>query len=189
MAWEILERNLPKYDFVERHQRLIKAPPPDVWQAVQTARVAGSMLTRSVVALRMLPARLAGQAAPEPAPLYDLSGMKNFLRLGEAPEREFVLGMVGQFWRPRGGLRPIAPDTFAAFAEPDFAKLAWGFDLEPSGAGTRLRTETRIQCLSTESKRHLRPYWMIIRPISGLIRREILGGIGNVAETTGSAKP
>jgi len=115
--------------------------------------------------------------------------MKNFLRLGEAPEREFVLGMVGQFWRPRGGLRPIAPDTFAAFAEPDFAKLAWGFDLEPSGAGTRLRTETRIQCLSTESKRHLRPYWMIIRPISGLIRREILGGIGNVAETTGSAKP
>jgi len=69
MAWEILERNLPKYDFVERHQRLIKAPPPDVWQALQTARVAGSLLTRSAVALRMLPARLAGQAAPEPAPL------------------------------------------------------------------------------------------------------------------------
>jgi hypothetical protein len=189
MAWEILERNLPQYDFVERHQRLIKAPPPDVWQAVQTARVAGSLLTRSAVALRMLPARLAGRAAPEPAPLYDLSGMKNFLRLGETSNRELVLGMVGQFWRPRGGLRPIEPEAFADFAEADFAKLAWGFDLEPSGPGTRLRTETRIRCLSADSRRRLRPYWMIIRPISGLIRREILAGIGDVAEMRDAAKP
>ncbi len=186
MAWEILERNLPRYDFVERHQRLIAAPPTDVWHAIQTARVTGSLVTRSAVALRMLPARLSGRTVSEPAPLYDLSGMKNFLRLGQAPESELVLGMVGQFWLPKGGLHPIPSETFPDFADSDFAKLAWGFDLETTGRGTRLRTETRIQCLSPDSKRRLRPYWMVIRPISGLIRREILAGIAKVAIARGS---
>jgi hypothetical protein len=184
MAWEILESNLPRYDFVERHQRLIPAPAADVWHAVQTARVYGSALTKGAVALRMLPARLSGRVVSEPAPLYDLSGMKSFLRLGERIEQELVLGMVGQFWRPRGSLHVIAPDAFAAFSDPDYAKLAWGFTLEPCGGATLLRTETRVQCLSAEGKRRFRPYWIIIRPISGLIRRQILDGIGNAATTT-----
>jgi hypothetical protein len=181
MAWEILERNLPQYDFVERHQRRIDAPPTAVWQAIQTARVQGSALTRGAIALRMLPARLAGRVPIEPAPLYDLGGMKSFLRLGETPERELVLGMVGQFWQARGGLLEIEPSAFPGFADPDYAKLAWGFTLEPAGTGTLLRTETRVHCLSPDSKRRFRTYWLIIRPISGLIRRQILAGIGRAA--------
>lgn len=184
MAWEILESNLPHYDFVERHQRVIPATPTDVWHAIQTAQVHGSAITRGAVALRMLPARLSGRVVSEPAPLYDLSGMKSFLRLGEKIEQELVLGMVGQFWRPRGGLHVIEPEAFAGFSDPDYAKLAWGFMLEPTGGGTLLRTETRVQCLSAEGKRRFRPYWMIIRPISGLIRGQILAGIGRAATTT-----
>jgi hypothetical protein len=183
MAWEILESNLPRYDFVERHQRVIPTTPTDVWHAVQTARVHGSAITRGAVALRMLPARLSGRVS-EPAPLYDLSGMKSFLRLGENIEQELVLGMVGQFWRPRGGLHVIEPEAFAKFNDPDYAKLAWGFALEPTGGGTLLKTETRVQCLSAEGKRRFWPYWMIIRPISGLIRGQILAGISRAATTT-----
>ena len=181
MAWEILESNLPHYDFVERHQRLIPATTTDVWRAMQTAQVHGSAITRGAVTLRMLPARLFGRVVSKPAPLYDLRGMKSFLRLGEKVERELVLGMVGQFWRPRGGLKIIEPEAFAEFVDPGYAKLAWGFALESTGGGTLLRTETRVQCLSADSKRKFRPYWMIIRPVSGLIRGQILAGIGRAA--------
>ena len=123
------------------------------------------------------------------APLYDLRGMKSFLRLGEKVERELVLGMVGQFWRPHGGSKVIGPEAFAEFVDPDYAKLAWGFALEATGGCTLLRTETRVQCLSADSKRKFRPYWMIIRPVSGLIRRQILAGIGRAAMAPAPAAP
>jgi hypothetical protein len=115
--------------------------------------------------------------------------MKSFLRLGEKVERELVLGMVGQFWRPRDGLKVIGPEAFTQFVDPDYAKLAWGFALEATDGGTLLRTETRVQCLSADSKRKFRPYWMIIRPVSGLIRRQILAGIGRAAMAPAPAAP
>jgi len=180
MAWDVLERNLPEYRFVEQHQRFVAASPARVWAALHTAQVEGSGITRAAVALRMLPARLSGRA-PVPIRLFDLAGMANFLRLGEIPERELVLGMVGQFWRAKGGLLPIDPEAFAAFADPAYAKLAYGFLLEPQGSGTLLKTETRVHGLSAESVRRFWPYWIMIRPISGLIRREILAGIGREA--------
>jgi hypothetical protein len=38
------------------------------------------------------------------------------------------------------------PEAFAAFAEPDFVKIAWTLEAEPLGpALTRFRTETRVQ--------------------------------------------
>ena len=188
MAWEILESNLPHYDFVERHQRLIPATATHVWRAIQTAQIPGSAITRGAVALRMLPARLSGRTVRKPEALYDLRGMKSFLRLGERVERELVLGMVGQFWRLRGGLKIIGPETFAEFDDPNYAKLAWGFALEATGSSTILKTETRVQCLSAESKAKFRRYWVIIRPVSGLIRSQILAGIRRAATTPAPVK-
>ncbi len=180
MDWDILERNLPTYQFSERHRIAIEAPTDLVWQALKTARVEGSPLTRGAVAVRMLPARLAGRAIPRPA-LFDLSGMNGFLRLGEAPGRELVLGMVGQFWRPRGGLAEVTAEDFVGFSDPEFAKLAWGFRLVDHANHAELHTETRIFCPTPGTVRRFTPYWFAIRPISGLIRREILAGIRSKA--------
>jgi hypothetical protein len=184
MAWDILERNLPQCRFVERHQRFVHAPPGRVWRALHTVRVEGSGITKTAIALRMLPARLAGRLATPAPTLFDLSGMANFLRLGAVPEREFVLGMVGQFWRAQGGLLPIDAGAFAAFDDPAYAKLAFGFLLVPQSGGTLLKTETRVQGLSPASERRFWPYWLVIRPISGMIRRHILDGIARESMRT-----
>lgn len=186
MDWVLLQRNLPHYQFSERHRRVIHAPPDAVWRAIHTTKVYGSLITRGAVSLRTLPARLAGRTNPQPT-LFDLSGMAAFLRLGEDAERELILGMVGQFWLPRGGLMPIEPEEFVKFADPAFAKLAWGFLLTPRGTTTLLQTETRIFCPTAATTRRLRPYWLVIRPISGLIRREILAGIARGAEAEAGA--
>jgi hypothetical protein len=186
MDWVLLERNLPQYQFRERHRRLITAPPETVWRALHAAKVAGSPLTRGAVALRMLPARLAGRA-PARTTLFDLSAMGSFLRLGEISEQELILGMIGEFWRPKGGLVQVEAAQFAAHDDPAVAKLVWGFRLDPDGQGTLLRTETRVYCPSAATLRRFRPYWYAIRPVSGLIRREILKGIAIQAYAMGPA--
>jgi hypothetical protein len=188
MAWDVLERNLPRYRFVERHQRFIDTPPARVWQALHTARVEGSGITKTAIALRMWPARLAGRPTPPAPTLFDLSGMANFIRLGAIPQKEFVLGMVGQFWRAQGGLLPLEAAAFADFDDPAYAKLVFGFLLVPQSGGTLLKTETRVHGLSPASERRFWPYWLLIRPVSGMIRRQILDGIAQEAQRSPSAE-
>ena len=57
---------------------------------------------------------------------------------------------------------------------PGTARLAWGFWFVPEGDGTRVVTETRIDCVDDAARRAMRAYWCLIRSPSGLIRREIL---------------
>ena len=55
-----------------------------------------------------------------------------------------MIGGVGRFWQPTGGLRPIEAAEFGDFDEPGFAKAVFNFRLERSGDRTLVRTETRI---------------------------------------------
>ena len=70
-------------------------------------------------------------------------------------------------------------EQFAAFDEPGYAKVAFNFVLE---AG-ELSTETRIAGTDERARRRFRFYWLLIRPGSGLIRREWLGAIAKRART------
>ncbi|SEA49031.1 hypothetical protein [Variovorax sp. YR216] len=42
-------------------------------------------------------------------------------------------------------------------------------------------TETRVQCVDRSALRHFTPYWWVIRPVSGLIRRRLLARIGDAS--------
>ncbi|ABJ14701.1 hypothetical protein I5G24_21295 [Pseudomonas aeruginosa] len=42
---------------------------------------------------------------------------------------------------------------------------------------TLLHTETRVFCPDRASRLRFTPYWLAIRPVSGLIRRRLLAGI------------
>ena len=44
------------------------------------------------------------------------------------------------------------------------------------------KTETRVYCLDEVSRKRFKLYWMLIRPFSGLIRREILQAVKRNAE-------
>ena len=52
---------LPAPHFREHHERRIAAPPAAVWQAVQELRLGDLALSRALMAIRLLPARLAGR--------------------------------------------------------------------------------------------------------------------------------
>lgn len=139
--------------------------------------------------LRTLPMRQRGRLPP-PRRLFRVRDMEGgpFTLLAREEDRALVFGLVGQFWRPTGGARPIATAEFAAFAEPGCAKLVYGFWLEPAGGDRiRLTTATAIFCPDLASRSAMTLYWLAIRPISGLIRREILAAVKQASESQNPA--
>lgn len=175
----LIDSLLPRYQFVERHRVAVVAPAERVWRALNDVEVKGSGLVRLAVAIRMAPTR--GRLDAPPPTVFTLQpGKTMFPRLAENPPHELVLGMAGRFWKPKGGRVETA--DFATFAAPGVAKLAFGFRLEPEGEGTLLSTETRVFCPDLASRLPFTAYWIVIRPISGLLRRQILATVKAVAE-------
>jgi hypothetical protein len=75
------------------------------------------------------------------------------------------------------------PSEFLACNPPKTAKLAIGFVAEQLGEVTLLTTETRVYCPDRYSLIMFLPYWLIIRPVSGFLRRRALGTIRRIAES------
>ena len=81
---------------------------------------------------------------------------------------------IGRFWKLSGGLRKVeGREHFSSFDEPGYAKVAFNFRLEDG----ELSTETRIAGTDAHARRRFGLYWLLIRPGSGLIRREWLRAI------------
>ncbi|MGK8299756.1 hypothetical protein [Pseudomonas aeruginosa] len=68
-------------------------------------------------------------------------------------------------------------EHFRCYDQPGVAKLVLCFRCTPSASGTLLHTETRVFCPDRASRLRFTPYWLAIRPVSGLIRRRLLAGI------------
>ncbi|MGI1170150.1 hypothetical protein ACRCRI_19935, partial [Pseudomonas aeruginosa] len=83
-----------------------------------------------------------------------------------------------RFWRADFALERIADgEHFRCYDQPGVAKLVLCFRCTPSASGTLLHTETRVFCPDRASRLRFTPYWLAIRPVSGLIRRRLLAGI------------
>ena len=173
----LIDEFLPEWDVVERHSTIVRASPARVWAALRTADFGRSLLIGGLLLLRGLGRRRRAQLTLETM----LTG--RFALLGERPERELLLGIEGRFWRARPDIRPTDPARFRAPLAPGLARGAWDFRLEPLGAGTtRLTTETRVRCADAAARRRFHPYWLLVRPGSGLIRRAMLAAIRRAAE-------
>lgn len=172
----LIDDYLPQFQFSETHSVAVKAGAEAILDAVAAYRPESDPFFRTMIALRELPARLTGKRRPEPF------GMANFTLLERTPNG-LVYGLIGQFWQADYGLHPVGDGTaFEAFTEVGVPKLALGFDLSQTPEGNRLTTQTRVFCPDRESFRRFRPYWLLIRPVSGLIRRRILGAVRKTAE-------
>jgi hypothetical protein len=100
-----------------------------------------------------------------------------FVELGRRDD-ELAFGAIGQFWRVREQLEPIADaKTFDAFDQPGYAKGAMNFRLAQGTGAVTLVTETRVRAIDDRARRLFRPYWIPVRAIGGLMRREMLGAI------------
>ena len=175
----LIDELLPTYQFSERHSCAVAADPAMVLDAVAAYRPDDDRFFRFMIGLRELPMRLLAKADCIPEPF----GLHNFTLLARTDEA-IVYGLIGKFWRLNYGLAPLAGgEAFRSFSENGVAKLALGFALENVSVGqTRLVTETRVYCPDRQSRLSFAPYWILIRPVSGLIRRRILNSVKGMSE-------
>lgn len=197
----LLDALMPVYDVVERHRTVVRATPERVYAAVRDANLAGGPLTSVLFALRLLPAAAIAFARSPRGAIAEWRAhhggrrgvrLADFERAGfrvvadDAP-REIVVGLLGRFWTPRGALRAtVSASDFAAGPPDGFALAGWNFAIAPRADGrTELVTETRVRC-APDARARFRAYWLVVRPGSGLIRREMLRSIRRAAERSAS---
>ncbi len=183
----LIDEFLPAYDVVECHRTEVRAPVERVYGAVCRLELGGSGTVRLLLRLRELPTLLRPSERGVRRRLsltLDALLESGFVLLGEEPNQELVLGLVGRFWTPSGDLQRLDAEGFRDFERPGYAKAAWNFSVgrRDGGTTTMLATQTRVLCLDGASRRRFRLYWLFVRPFSGLIRREVLRSIKRRAE-------
>ncbi len=172
----LLDRFMPEWDVAEHHEIEVSASPARAFAAVMDLDLTSSPTIRVLFVAR-------GLGGPRRAhTLGDLERI-GFVRLGEDPPHEVVLGIVGRFWRPMGGiLRGWTAADFPTFAQPGYAKAAWNFTVAPAGDGAVVSTETRVIATDDAARRSFRRYWWVVAPFSSITRRAALGLVKRAAE-------
>jgi hypothetical protein len=179
----LLEKYLPSHQFSERHQTTIRCKPGELLDIIQNFQPPKDRLGDMAMSMRLLPARLMHWVAPSRVPRPSPFTPANFIPLDRDGDREIVGGLIGKFWRPDFGLLVIgSPSEFLACNPPKTAKLVIGFLAEQVGGATLPTTETRVYCPDRYSLTMFAPYWLAIRPVSGLLRRKALNAIRRIAE-------
>ena len=180
----LIDDLMPTFDVSERHHALALAPADQTYEAARRVDLARSRVVRALLAARGIPGLVRARRRPPPRTMtVDDLIAAGFVWLGEEPGREFVLGLVGTFWKPSGGVRRVEPREFAAFDEPGQAKGVWNFRVIPDGdERTFVSTETRVRVPDDPSRRKFLLYWAAVGPFSGIVRKQALALIKREAE-------
>ena len=179
----LIERFAPEALVQERHEIVARAPAEIV---LEVAEGFDLMSIPSVYAIFWLRAKTLGAAAPG---REDLKGLvastraMGWTELARRPAREIVMGAAVQPWLPEPAFKPVPPDRFLTYAEPDHVKIVWTLEAEPLGPmRTRFRTETRVQPTDGEARKHFVRYWRFARFGIVLIRFLLLPAVRREAE-------
>jgi len=188
-AGRAIARWVPDCDARTTQYVVVAAGPEETYRAVLDANLAESRAARALMALGRAPewirSRLRGErlapVAGRESRLRDVvAGDTPWTVLVDDPGSELVLGLL---WTPPAGgaKRPTA--EWRAFAEPGFAKVAWGFSIASRpGGGTLLTTETRTSANDAATRRRFRLVWLATAPFAALLRRLALEAIRAEAE-------
>ncbi len=180
-AVTLLDRWLQVYDVTEHHSIDVRAAAQRAYAAARSADLGSSPTLRALFAARGLLPWLRGRGRSRRLTIDSLVSF-GFVLLEEDPGREIVLGLVGRFWRPSGGLIRVEPADFVAFDGPGYAKAVWNFRVDPSGDHSIVSTETRVRCTDAGARRAFGRYWRLVGPFSGYIRGRMLAAIKREAE-------
>ncbi len=196
----LLDKYLPKHDFTEVHTKKIKATPEVAYKAMQDTTLGEiHWFVKFLFYLRALPEKLAHRkenplASPSftgNKPLLTEMLESTFVKIEEQVPREIVFGLIvpgsiGRVWKESSAhiLKPSNAAEFMAFNDPAFLHVIANFNVAeaPELGYLIIRTESRTKGLSDKARQSFRPYWFIIRPWSGLIRRLWLKAIKRRAE-------
>jgi hypothetical protein len=174
-----LDRLVPKPDLVEIDVVDLPAPVSQVWDRLRHGTLGETGPTRVLFALRTLADRRGTAGSGGGLRLDDMHSAPTapgFQVLADDPPHEVVAGAIGKVWRLRIPFVHVPDaDAFAAFAEPDFIKVAWGLRVTPvESRGTHDELEVRVAATSDDALRRFRRYFRVIGPGSRYIRRALL---------------
>lgn len=180
MSQALADRYLPVFQFAEHHQLAIRGNAGQALDALSTMSPDDDPLIRALLALREAPARLAALLGRKNALKgRGTFGLHEFTLLERDGDQALLYGLVGRFWRADFGLQPISDGAaFRQYASPGVAKLLLIFHCQVNAdGGLQVHTQTRVYCPDHLSRLLFTPYWLAIRPASGLIRRRLLATI------------
>jgi hypothetical protein len=157
----------------------------DVWRA--------SLSLRALTMLRELPdkvgRRLRRDATQAPAVSDADDYSQYWVELALKPDHEVVYGLVGRFSGATMSFERVAPEEFAAFRQPGFAKVVLGYSVRPYGGDRSLLTaETRTVTADEVSRRAFLRYWRLIRVPVRYMTGRILEAARAEAETRPAAR-
>jgi hypothetical protein len=191
----LLDEVLPAFDVTRVDAVTVAAPAEDVYRVALDLDLIEVVRTDPVLgvlfAIRGIPDQLLGALGKRPAPpapasmrLIDIPAEGEWIRLGEDPGREIVFGTAGRFWKGPVQWTSSTPQTFAAFNEPDSARIAANLAVHPYSADRVLLTyEARTAATDDAARRGIQRYWRVLSPFIGVVMRGVLRAIKQRAES------
>ena len=184
------------------HADVFRATPAQCYLVASELDLFRTPWIRTLIGIRGLPQRVARtlrgrgtattlEASRSTFRFRDMVDM-GWISLGETPGVELVLGQVGRPWKGVAVSThvPTTPEQFRSFDEPGFAKIATSLRVDPYGnASSILTMETRVAITDDTSRRRFRRYWLVIGPLSSLIRRLALRLLATEFRRTTPGRP
>lgn len=166
---------MPVYEIADAVATDVHADPGSTWEALMEVDLIEVGRSKPLIgflgALRALPevamTLLHGERpprAPKRMRLHDLADIVaeegGWTLLGERPNEEIALGLVGKFWKPVIEFADVPTEEFKDFSQPGFAKHVYSLSLSSiAPARTLLRAEMRVSTTDEGARRWFRRYW------------------------------
>jgi hypothetical protein len=180
---ELLERFMPVYEIVERHEISVSAPADVTLAVAEGIALQGSGVVRTMIRARELLLGATPDDRRRPRGLLAEVQSLGWGILAEIPGREVVVGAVTKPWEANVTFRALPADDFAAFKEPGYVKIVWTLRAEPiSATESVFRTETRAIATDPSARAQFRWYWSFLSPGIILIRLAVLRPLKTEAE-------
>lgn len=173
----LVDEFLPAYEVSDAVATVVHADVATTWDALIEVDLLEVGRTRPMVgflgALRVLPeivSQLLHGEAPPLAPtqmrLHDTTkieaGEGGWVLLGERPQDEIALGLVGKFWRPVIEYAPVSAEGFRDFAEPGYAKTVYSLSVRAlDEQRTLLSGVMRTATTDEKARKWFGRYWTL----------------------------
>lgn len=181
----LINKFMPTYRLRQIDRVRVAASPEVAWRAIRYGNMNRDPFAQALFNIRLLP-EIAKQVLHGEEPqlsnsmtveqITEVGG--GFQLLGEEKDKEFVVGSIGQFWKPKIVFKLVKDSQFASFDEPGFGKLVWNIRIEPDQfGGSWVSVELRVSATNEKAWNSFRPYWLLIGPFSHMIRRRLLASL------------
>jgi hypothetical protein len=183
----LLDQFMPEYEVAERHTIRVSAAPEVTFQVATSLDLQHSKIISGLLKTREF--MLGGERSIPILlkPLLPWAQALGWEVLAQIPGREVVLGAVTKPWEPNVVFRPLRPEEFADFQEPDYVKIIWTLRSDPLSATESIaRTDTRVTTTDPGARAKFRLYWAFLSPGILLIRRVALAMVKKEAERLAS---